>query len=355
MTRTVNQTDMLAQARAVLERIPDARVRAVRRPKGKAQADGVLSLERDGQTYTLILEAKSSAEPRHVRTSILQLRELLRESDAFGVFIAPWISPESRRLLEDAGMGYIDLQGNVRLAFGPVFIERLGAPAPQSVRRELRSLWKPASARVLRALLREPRRDWNLLQLAQVASVSHAQAHKVKTALLGRDWIAEQGKARFKTVRLTRPDALLEAWRAGYEPLGQRTAWYAMLERNEIERALETLGQVAPDARVALASFSAARHLAPYARVPSEFFYANRDGLNALRDVLELKPVDTGENIVVFLEPDEGVFLDAQDAAGFTVTSPVQTYLDLSLAGNRGTEAAAHLLETRIRPTWEAS
>ncbi len=199
--------------------------------------------------------------------------------------------------------------------------------------RVKRSSQEATSTRVLRALLRQPENGWNLLRLAEAAKVSYAQAYKVKTALLDHDWLEERGQGRFKTVRLTRLKALLEAWRVGYEPSGKRTSWYTMLERDGIERALERLNRAAPEAHIALASFSAARHLAPYARVPTEFFYADQSGLSALREALKLQAVDTGENIVVSLEPDEGVFLDAITENSPMLTSLVQTYLDLELQG----------------------
>jgi hypothetical protein len=41
---------------------------------------------------------------------------------------------------------------------------------------------------------------------------------------------------------------------------------------------------------------------------------------------------------------DDGVFIDKVEAAsGIDCTSPVQTFLDLSVVGDRGREAAEHL------------
>lgn len=303
------------------------------------------TLEYNKYTYTLKLEVLTSAQPRFVRIAISKIRE----SNAIGIIVAPWISDTSKQLLEAAGCWYLDLQGNARIVFDGILIERLGAVAPKEERRELRSLWKPISARVLRTLLRFPTREWNLLQLSQAAIVSHAQVHKVKTALLAQEWLEEQGKARFKTLRLTNPKALLEAWKVAYQPTGRRSTWYTMLERNEIEQILIRLEQP----QIVLAGYSAARYLAPFARHPNEFLYATRAGLKELQKHLDLQDVDRGENIIVYLEPDEGIFLDSLEQQGLYLTSPIQTYLDLSHMGSRGLEAAEHLLETRIRPTWE--
>ena len=350
--KTANQKNLIQMTKPVLTellgRVPRLTFEFPHQPRRNAATTGIIEVHHQGRTYILLLEAQLSAEPRFVRASALG--ESARERKAHGVLIAPWISPESRGILEQAGLGYLDLAGNARLAFGSVYIERLGAPAPKVQQRELRSLWKPAAARILRALLREPNRDWNLLQLADAAQVSHAHVHKVKTELQNREWLEEHGKGRFKTVRLRQPAALLEAWRQAYQPNGQRTTWYTMKSREEIEHALLELEL---NLQITLAGFSAARQIAPYARNHTEFLYASADHLERLVSMLELQPVERGENIVVFLEPDEGVFLDALTVSGLPVTGLAQTYLDLSLSGNRGAEAAQHLLDSRIRPTWE--
>jgi hypothetical protein len=54
---------------------------------------------------------------------------------------------------------------------------------------------------------------------------------------------------------------------------------------------------------------------------------------------------------VISLPKDQGVLSDTvEPAPGAICTSPVQTYLDLSIAGERGEEAAQHLRQERM--TW---
>jgi hypothetical protein len=178
--------------------------------------------------------------------------------------------------------------------------------------------------------------------------VSHALTHKVKTALLAQEWVVEYGKAKAKTFSLIEPRKLLKAWTNAYQPSGQRTLWYTMLSRSEIEQTIQTL----TNTQLTFASYSAARLLAPYARHPSEFFYASRQALELLQARLELKSVDRGENIVIYLEPNEDIFRGIVPKNSLPCTSPIQTYLDLSLAGNRGQEAAEYLLVQQLR-RWE--
>jgi hypothetical protein len=97
-------------------------------------------------------------------------------------------------------------------------------------------------------------------------------------------------------------------------------------------------------ANTVYASFSAANWLAPYGRVATQHFYVDSTGLQHLRDALKLLPVASRANVVVTILKDRGLFNDTvEPAPGVVCTSPVQTYLDLAIAGERGAEAAEHL------------
>jgi hypothetical protein len=74
---------------------------------------------------------------------------------------------------------------------------------------------------------------------------------------------------------------------------------------------------------------------------------------------VQAKEVDSGENLVVLIPDDSGVFLsfDADshiDEPTLGCTDPVQTYVDLIHCGGRGEEAAHALLDQKILPAWKA-
>jgi len=99
-----------------------------------------------------------------------------------------------------------------------------------------------------------------------------------------------------------------------------------------------------------LASFSAARWLAPYGRTSMQYFYADEKGLERLQSAVKLSSASKGENVKVTVLKDYGVFRDTvEPAPGAICTSPVQTYLDLADAGERGREAADHLRREKLR------
>lgn len=299
--------------------------------------------------HTLICEVKSSGQPRHVRMGLLQLRNYAAHFDgaAIPIFVAPYLSPEAQALCSDYQVGFLDLAGNASIIFDSVFIERRVDSKPSAERRELKSLFKPKSAQVLRALLRDPDRPWRVAELAEASAVSLGHVSNVRTALIDREW----AKASSDGLTLIEPDALLEAWREGYEPpAGRRLRFYSPLHGAGFETAVRGALSARPEAGLAiLASFSAAQWLSPYGRSGTQYFYADDDGLARLHDAIKLSSVSKGENVLVTLPKDVGLFRDAiEPVPGIMCTGPVQTYLDLAAAGERGREAADHLRQEKL-------
>jgi hypothetical protein len=83
--------------------------------------------------------------------------------------------------------------------------------------------------------------------------------------------------------------------------------------------------------------------------------YVSSDFEHEFASVLDAKVVDTGENLVVLLPDDAGVFYRVDVSANRApCTNPVQTYVDLAKAGGRGEEAAEAILNQRLKPAWAA-
>lgn len=310
-------------------------------PTGHA-VDFAVSLTVGDQRHLLVCEVKSSGQPRYVRDAIRQL-SFVQGSFAMGstsVFMAPYLSEDARAICDAAGVGYADLEGNCRLAFDTVFIERLVATRPRSVRRELKSLFGPKSAQVLRRLLRNPGQAWKVVDLAEAAAVSLGQVSNVRQALLQREWAVAEAAG----LRLTAPDSLLDTWRDNYvPPAGERISAYTTLHGGKLDDALAAVTKEA-GARAALAVFTAARWTAPFVRGATDTIYCDQAGWDAVRRHIEVGPVQKGANLEIVVLEDQGPLLDAVDMpTGRVVTSPVQTYLDLWGSGERGREAAEHL------------
>ncbi|WP_423222238.1 type IV toxin-antitoxin system AbiEi family antitoxin [Candidatus Amarolinea aalborgensis] len=301
------------------------------------------------QEVILLVEVMNSGEPRFARNAVNQLLRLQRASpSAYGVLIAPWISPAAASICQEAGVGYVDLAGNCRLTFGTIHVERSGKPNPFTTKRDLRSLYSPKASRILRVLLDDPRRAWKLQALADEAGVSLGQTHKVKSLLLDREWLRSDTQG----IALSKPAELLAEWASNYSLRNNKSRLYYTQET--VGKAEEGLAAACSSIglRYALAAFSAASRYAPFVRYQRAHAYVEEDCLDELVQSLHLKEAPSGANLVLWIPYDDGIWYGTRVFAEAQVTSDIQTYLDLQSMHERGTEAARFLLEQEIKPRW---
>lgn len=311
-------------------------------------ADLSLGLLAGKEHWEILAETKSSGEPRVIRGTIQQLQAYLSGSPRrYGVVAAAYIGARSQEICKEAGVGYLDLAGNCRLAFGQVFIERRGFPNPKIERRPLRTLFAPKAGRVLRMLLEDPKRSWQVQAVAREAQVSLGLAFKVKQRLLDLEYAQEEEKG----MRLTRPEDLLRQWAVTYSYLKSNALdCFASGDPPELERALATHCR---ENRLtwAFTLFSGAARVAPFARYSRGFAYVAGDPAK-LASELDWKSVPSGANFTFLTPFDEGLLYGAREVNGDMVVSDVQLYLDLAGYKGRGEEAATFILEQRLRPRW---
>ena len=300
--------------------------------------------------WSIGCEVKANGQPRYAETAVLKLRDWATRMPATTalVFIAPYISPAVRQMCKNRKVGYLDFAGNCLIQFADVYIERAVAEVPPAAQRELKSIYKPKSARVLHILLSTVGQRWKVKDLADKSGVSLGQVSNIRRALLDRGWatVSDGG------MELTSPDALLDEWQSVYEgPNGATYSYYTTLHGKALEGAvLRILGGMAGHSYSAmLASFSAADFIAPYTRTGKTYIYADQCGLEEMVRGLGLKLALSG-NVQITVPLDDGPFLNAlEPVSKVFCTSPIQTYLDLFVAGERGQEAAQHLREEKFQ------
>ncbi len=344
------QEQAVVAIRACLEEVPFIHVKRVRenQRQGNAEADILLDLQaQDGASWQIVVEVKANGQPRLARDAVNQLLRCRSAfPEAYGVFMAPYVSPEAAEICANDGVGHLDLAGNCRLSFGQVFIRREGIRNPFPQKRDLRSLYAPKSTRVLRVLLMR-RSAWKTQALADEAGVSLGQVANVKKRLRDREWIAE-GDAGFM---LTNPQGLLTDWAENYTYRKNTVRdFYSMKETDELEAALaKACGEL--DIPYAFTGFSAARRIAPAVRGQRTMAYIGNipEGLVGR---VELKEVPSGANVSLMIPYDDGVFYGARDVEGLRVVCPVQLYLDLKGYKGRGEEAADAVWKQELAKLW---
>lgn len=331
--------------------VPFARVgaaRTVTRNTAESGPDLIVTVKFPRGEKTLVVEARNSGQPRLARQAIMDLESYRKQyGKAYAVFAAPFISDRSAELCEKAGVGFIDLAGNCRLSFDQVYIRRAGLPNPLAEKRELRSLYSPKAARVLRVWLSKPNLPWKVQPLADQAGVSLGHVSNVKKLLADREWVVSNKAGSL----LAQPEALLAEWAVNQRNYRDRIWRCYTLEKTpdfefRLAKVCSRLGL-----QFALTGFSAASRFAPMVRQWHAMAYV-ANGVLSVIDELQLKPVDSGANVTLIEPGDEGVFLGAAPMDGICVVSPVQAYLDLMRIGGRGEEAAEALLQEVLRKRW---
>lgn len=111
--------------RALLGQVSVIKLKGIRREsKGSVLAD----VDVLGHRHTLACEVKPNAQPENLRTALRQLSGAHRKETTIPVVIAPYFSPEAQAICKESQAGFIDLEGNARLALGEVFIGKRAFP-----------------------------------------------------------------------------------------------------------------------------------------------------------------------------------------------------------------------------------
>lgn len=309
------------------------------------------------EKWIACVQTRASGEPRLIRESCARLRALINKSPErdklYPVVAAKYISKRSAEICKEMNVGYLDLSGNCRFAFDSIFIEREVMENKKVEKRPLRSLFSPKSSRVVRIMLEDPSRVWQVQDLSETAQISIGLASKVKQKLLDLDFaMASPGGLKLKE-----PEDVLHEWSREYsyrdnESLG----CYAQGGMHELEGQLQNYCQL-KNISYALTLFSASNRIAPFVRgisMSSAFVDADLD--QVAKD-LGWKPVPSGANILLLKPLDEFILRGIRTSKDWTgmVVSDLQLYLDLASHKTRGQEAAEFLFEQKILPRWKAT
>lgn len=331
----------IAFVRAVLP--PTWTVKTEREPRARTgsrragRPDLVVRLRApDGNEQILLVEVKTRVDARDV-PSIL---DRVRGSESGVPFLtAPYLGPRARVLLEERGIGYLDMTGNARLALDrpAVLIQKEGASRnPVSEAQPIRSLKGTGSARVVRALC-EFRPPVGIRELAKRSGSSPASVVRV-VELLDREAILV--RAPRGPVERVEWNALLRRWAQDYDTLkSNRTG--SFLE----PRGLPALTRKLRDSgsRHAITASLAAAEIAPIA--PPKLARVFVDSIERIAGALELQPAATAGNVILAEPYDDVVFERTWQRNGLVFAALPQVAADLLTGPGREPSEAEALLK----------
>lgn len=292
---------------------------------------------------------RSCGTPRHPGTRVLAM---------------VGVSPRLAALCREHGWSWFDLAGNCRLEIpGTLLIERAGHDRVRLKSAREVSLGSDEAGLVVRALLAPQNAGRRWTQRGVVAHFADLPTLMVQPSLSLVNKIVQhlRNEALLEALpgggfRVRDPEALLNAWSEDYRMSRYtRRAWFTLLRGRELIERLRAFN-AGHDTKgsALLAAFSAAEIQAPAVRQPLMWLMVGPFEESRLREALEAKVVDSGENVVALVPDHPGPFYWPDTGDHPPCTNAVQTYVDLQHLGGRGEEAASALLEQRLRPAWKA-
>lgn len=298
----------------------------------------------DGQRARLIVEAKLRVEAKDVSGLAVQLQELLdsqrKGSNAVPVVVARYLSSPVRQRLTDAGIGYADATGNLRISIGrpAMFLRDVGAERdPWRGPGRPRGTLKGANAARLVRALADYKPPYMVTRLAELSGTSVGATYRMVEFLEREDLIGRELRAA-----ITRVDwrAIIERWG---EDLGvtQTERMTLYLEPRGFPELLTKL-QTAGDLRYILTGTLAARYYDEI--VPPRLAVIYADPAERLVEYLNLRPSPSG-NVLVGVPIDPVVFDRPKQQGWPKVAAPSQVAVDLLGGPGRGPSEAAMLLD----------
>lgn len=301
------------------------------------------------QKWFLLCEVKELLQPRMAREISIRFKERIANlNKVYPILITTFIGERTREILKKEGVGYLDLAGNCFLEFNNVYIEKIVDKNPFIDKRKLKTIFRPVSSRILRALLEEPKKDWKILELSKITKVSLGQTSNVCRWLIDESYLKkDQG-----VYSLTEPGKLLDEWCRNYTYTQNKMSAYYSFEQN-LEKLIKKVLQISKDKDLeyALTLLSGASLIAPFIRGIStlQMYIADSEEASKWVRLLDLRPVESGSNISIYIPYDEGVFYKTQKVDGIKVVGNVQLCLDLYNYPTRGKEQAEFLRREKIK------
>lgn len=303
-----------------------------------------------GNKTVVAVETTSRIEPKDVTYVLERLRRYVDsrgDEDAALFVISPYLSPATRERLAARGAGYADATGNLRLVLEEptLFIDVQGAESnPWPEERTLRSLRGPAAARLVRALV-DFRPPYTLRDLAERSGTSVPSASRT-VELLNREALVDKDTVGRQTL-IADVDwrRLLERWVEDYSLTGSHDT-RTFLEPRGFPRLLSALGQKASsgaETRYAVTGSLAASTFAPIA--PSKLAVIYADDLDRLAKELDLRPADSGANVMLVQPFGDFVFDRPVNRDGVEYAAVSQVAADLMTSPGRGPQEAEALVK----------
>jgi hypothetical protein len=262
------------------------------------------------------------------------------------LLIADETTAETREILEKHGIAIVDGLGNAHIELPGLLFHLEGRRRPRRVAGDRPPTRLSGKAGVAaQALLLDPKRAWQVHDLAKEAQVSPGLAHRVLARLEGDGILAAEGNGPNRVRHVTNRTALLDLF--AEENVGQptRTLGYLLAQTpQQLIRALgRNLGRSGID--YALTGAAAASLVAPFVTaIPVvEVWVKAKRAPEELHKGARADLVTDGPNVIFLQGKDDAPLAFRERTKDLWVANRFRIYTDLRRDPRRGQEQADHL------------
>lgn len=262
------------------------------------------------------------------------------------LLIARETTAEAREILKRNGVAVIDGVGNAHIELPGLLFHIEGRRRPRHVTADRPPTRLSGKAGVAaQALLLDPKRAWQVHDLAKEAQVSPGLAHRVLARLEREGTLAAEGTGPNRVRRVTNPTALLDLLAEENEEQPTRTLGYLLAQTPQqlIKELGTNLGRSGIE--YALTGAAAASLVAPFVTaIPVvDVWVRAKTPPGELHKGAHADPVVDGPNVVFLQAKGDAPLAFRKKAKDLWVANRFRIYTDLRRDPRRGQEQAAHL------------
>jgi hypothetical protein len=270
------------------------------------------------------------------------------------LLVAQSTTEGARHTLEEAGIAVIDGLGNMRVELPGMYIWAEGRHDDTTVGRRIGE--PPVNLRgragvATQVLLMEPQRLWGVNELANIAEISTALAHRVLRRLEREKIVVVEGVGPQRVRRVTNPTALLDLWVEEMQDRKVRQLRGFRLARNPRTLA-KILSEVLGHHNIehAVTGAAGAAQLAPFiSAIPiTDVWITETYSLEEVAANAGLEVVNDGHNVIFRQALGDGPLAFREKVKNTWTVNKFRLYFDLRSDPRRGIEQANRLREEII-------
>jgi hypothetical protein len=307
-----------------------------------------------GRTVTFVCELKALSTPKTIESAVSRVRQLSVELGLPPLIVVPFLSEERLKELDLLNVSGLDLCGNGVIVTPEIYAWRSGNPNRFPDPTTLKNIYAGDSSIFARCFLLQKKfntlaelqlfaEQKMLLKAGQEGNVLRLSTSSKVVQALSEELLVNKSK---DGLRLLDARRLMGNLKKGYKPNnGRSLVGKSPLETSEIWRRLSELRN-SQGVRYAATGIASAGHYKVLSGVERLSLYA--DQLEPIAQSLEIKEGRAFANVEIIESEKNLPFFDVRSTPEAIWASPIQTWLELSQAGPRESEAANDLAESLL-------